>query len=159
MVNRNKSIRIQFSAIAIILLSLLASVLQFHNHDCLGHIEMDMAFTDITIGCNHHNHAHYGADSHHDNAVSTKHGHQHHHNDKGDDCAMHISLADRIQSPCDLTGHFNNDNYTVLSAAIKTDSAPVEAITKQTDIQWLVPIKQTIWTNRCDNSLRGSPKA
>lgn len=47
------------TTVVMLLVSLLASLLQFHNHDCHGHAEFDLTGADITLGCNHgHNSCH-----------------------------------------------------------------------------------------------------
>ena len=49
--------------VAMLLVSLLASLLQFHNHDCHGHAEFDLTGAEITLGCNHgHNACHKHAE-------------------------------------------------------------------------------------------------
>lgn len=70
-------------AVTALIVSVLASLLQFHSHDCGGHVRLDCNGHEFVLGCSHHE---TGCADY----CSNQHNGGTHHNHSNHDCPLHF---------------------------------------------------------------------
>ena len=83
--------------------ALLSSFLQFHSHDCCGHVRIENAAFQLFLGCNGESTDGCNHDIVQFYCGSDKSSHHEHSDDNEDDCAFHLSKVQLTSLRTDIS--------------------------------------------------------